>query len=161
MRTITALVIPALLAFAGLGAQAQSAETSEMQTAVERWQADPMTVFQGSEVEIADFQWIARPVLIFANTDADPAFIDQMRLLLARPEALVDRDVVLIADTDPAARSAIRLKLRPRGFMLALMGKDGGVTLRKPLPWDVRELTRVIDKMPMRQREMDERALGN
>jgi hypothetical protein len=28
--------------------------------------------------------------------------------------------------------------------------------MRKPLPWDVREITRTIDKMPMRKREIRE-----
>jgi hypothetical protein len=41
--------------------------------------------------------------------------------------------------------------------MMALLGKDGGVRLRKPLPWDTRELSRVIDKMPMRQQEIEDR----
>lgn len=40
--------------------------------------------------------------------------------------------------------------------MLTLMGKDGNVKLRKPFPWHVREITRSIDKMPMRQREIRE-----
>jgi hypothetical protein len=40
--------------------------------------------------------------------------------------------------------------------MLTLIGKDGGVKLRKPFPWDVREITRSVDKMPMRQREIRE-----
>lgn len=160
MRTLLALALPAILALAGLAAQAQSAETTTTLSAVERWQADPTTIFDGSEIALADWQWIARPVVVFANTDADPAFQDQMRLLLARADQLAERDVVLITDTDPAARSEVRLKLRPRSFMLALLGKDGNVALRKPLPWDVRELTRSIDKMPMRQREMSERALG-
>ena len=130
------------------------------QSPVERWTDDPMTVFQGSEVDLTDFQWIARPVIVFANTEADPSFQDQMRMLLARPEPLIARDVVLIADTDPGGQSDVRLQLRPRGFMLALLGKDGGVKQRKPLPWDVRELTRVIDKFPLRQREMHEQTLG-
>ncbi|WP_226779447.1 DUF4174 domain-containing protein [Oceaniglobus trochenteri] len=158
MRTLLALAVSATLALAGLSAAAQSAETP---SALERWQADPTTVFKGAEISLADFQWIARPVVVFANTEADPSFQDQIRLFAARPGALAERDVVLITDTDPAGRSEIRLKLRPRGFMLALLGKDGQVKLRKPLPWDVRELTRVIDKMPMRQREMNESALGN
>jgi hypothetical protein len=34
------------------------------------------------------------------------------------------------------------------------MGKDGQIKLRKPFPWDARELSRSIDKMPMRQQEM-------
>ncbi|MEO0922698.1 MAG: DUF4174 domain-containing protein, partial [Pseudomonadota bacterium] len=41
--------------------------------------------------------------------------------------------------------------------MLALVGKDGTIKLRKPVPWDVRELSRVIDKMPMRQQEVRDR----
>ena len=46
--------------------------------------------------------------------------------------------------------------VRPRGFMLVLVGKDGGIKLRKPRPWDVREITRSIDKMTIRQREIRE-----
>jgi len=51
----------------------------------------------------------------------------------------------------------VRRELRPRGFMLALVGKDGQIKLRKPAPWDVRELSRSIDKMPMRQQEIRDR----
>lgn len=161
MRTLFSIIIPAVLILAGLGATAQSAETDTGATlsAVERWQADPTIVFDGAEIELDDFQWIARPVVVFANTPADPSFSDQMALLLERPEVLTARDVLLITDTDPDARTSVRLKLRPRGFMLALLDKDGSVALRKPLPWDVRELSRAIDKMPLRQRELQEKKL--
>lgn len=125
-------------------------------TPVERWTADPSTVFNADEVNLEDFQWLARPVVVFANTPADPAFIRQIDLLLARPGELVERDVVVITDTDPSAESSVRRKLRPRGFQLTLIGKDGAVKLRKPRPWDVRELSRSIDKMPIRQQEIRE-----
>jgi hypothetical protein len=46
--------------------------------------------------------------------------------------------------------------MRPRGFMLVLVDKEGQIELRKPFPWDVREITRSIDKMPLRQREIRE-----
>ena len=65
--------------------------------------------------------------------------------------------MVVITDTDPAAASSVRTKLRPRGFMVVLIGKDGGVKLRKPLPYSVREISRTIDKMPMRQQEVEDR----
>ena len=45
--------------------------------------------------------------------------------------------------------------------MLALIDKDGGVKLRKPFPWDVREITRSIDKMPLRQQELRDRRDAN
>ena len=74
---------------------------------------------------------------------------------------LRERDVIVLTDTDPDARAPIRMQLRPRGFMLVLVDKDGNVELRKPMPWTVRELTRSIDKMPNRQREIDERRQSN
>lgn len=134
---------------------------AEPVTAVERWQADPTTIFDAVEVDLDDFRWRARPVVVFADSPFDPNFQRQMDLLTARVEDLVERDVVLIADTDPEGRSEIRLRLRPRGFMLALVGKDGEVKLRKPLPWDVRELTRSIDKAPLRQQEVEDRRIPN
>lgn len=103
---------------------------------------------------LAPFLWVARPVVVFADTPNDPRFIQQIELLQARKEQLFQRDVVVIADTDPATPSEIRRQLRPRGFSIVLIGKDGRVNLRKPEPWDVRELTRAIDKMPLRQQEI-------
>ncbi|MEL7116730.1 MAG: DUF4174 domain-containing protein [Pseudomonadota bacterium] len=110
-----------------------------------------------ADVSLDDFKWAKRPIVVFADTDADPRFQEQMELLLDRQAELIERDVVIITDTDPDARSDIRIKLRPRGFQITLIGKDGGVKLRKPFPWDVRELSRQIDKMPMRQQEIRER----
>ena len=110
------------------------------------------------ELNLNDFLWEKRPIVVFADTDRDPAFIRQLELLEARSAALDARDVVILTDTDPDALSPLRKKLRPRGFMLVLIGKDGGVKLRKPFPWSVRELSRAIDKMPMRQQEIRDQA---
>lgn len=109
---------------------------------------------EAKDLQLDDFKWQARPVVVFADSAQDPAFITQMELLMADPPALLERDVIIITDTDPAAKSDIRQKLRPRGFMLVLVGKEGGVKLRKPFPWNIRELTRVIDKSPIRKREI-------
>ncbi len=109
------------------------------------------------ESNLQDFLWEKRPIVVFADTPRDPAFIRQLDLLENRAEALAERDVVILTDTDPDAMSDLREQLRPRGFMLVLIGKDGDVKLRKPFPWDVRELSRAIDKMPMRQQELRDR----
>lgn len=130
---------------------------AEGQTVVERWQEDHTTVFDGAEISLDDLNWIARPLVVFADTPNDPRFKQQMDLLLADVDRLAERDVILITDTDPSAMTDVRMKLRPRGYMLALVGKDGRVALRKPEPWSVRELSRSIDKMPLRQQEIADR----
>ncbi|MBK1634648.1 DUF4174 domain-containing protein [Rhodovulum adriaticum] len=142
------------LALAVLTAFAPAAHAVEDATPLARWQQDPTAVLQAEGIAIEDFHWLARPVVVFADSPADPRYREQMELLLDRMDELTARDVVVIVDTDPSARSALRTKLRPRGFMLVLIGKDGGVKLRKPFPWDVRELSRSIDKMPLRQQEI-------
>ncbi len=104
--------------------------------------------------DLKQFLWTKRPIVVFADSAADPRFIEQMTFLEADAAALVARDVVVIADTDPAAKSGLRAELRPRGFGLVLIDKDGEVKLRKPAPWSVREITRSIDKWPTRQQEI-------
>lgn len=119
------------------------------------FQPDLPLVLQAADVtDLSEFKWKKRPVIVFADSVDDPAFVEQMELLSKGAADLTERDIIVIVDTDPAARSDIRLRMRPRGFMLTLVGKDGNVALRKPFPWHVREITRSIDKMPMRQREI-------
>ena len=143
MKRLIPIVIAGLIA---TGALAQETGAMERET-----------LFAPADMpDLSEFRWKKRPVLVFADSDNDPAYIEQLELLGERPEELLERDVIVLTDTDPEARSALRLKMRPRGFMLVLVGKDGGVKLRKPFPWDVREITRSIDKMPMRQREIRE-----
>lgn len=121
---------------------------------VAAWQAEPAQFFEAESIDLDALRWVARPIVVFADTPADPRFQEQMELLEARVGELVERDVIVITDADPSAASDVRRKLRPRGFMVALIGKDGGVKLRKPFPWNVREFSRSIDKMPMRQDEI-------
>ena len=139
-----------------LGASAALATdgADEDASLIDRWQNAPDTIFDASTVDLGELKWQVRPVVVLADTPEDPAFKRQMDLIEARKNELVLRDVIVITDTDPAAQSELRKKLRPRGFMLVLIGKDGGVKLRKPVPWNVRELSRQIDKMPTRQQEI-------
>lgn len=102
-------------------------------------------------------KWDKRPIVIFADTGDDLLFRRQMELLAEEEEMLSERDVVVLTDIEPDAKGPLRKRLRPRGFQLVLIGKDGAVKLRKPRPWTVREISRVIDKMPMRQQEIRQR----
>ncbi|WP_375261229.1 DUF4174 domain-containing protein [Palleronia sp.] len=151
---IKRFILPVLLSLLPLLVAPLAAQEAE--DPVSRWQEDPTTVFDASEVDLDDFLWIARPVVVFGDAPQMPAFQEQMERIADRADDLARRDVVVITDTDPDTLSDVRRRLRPRGFQLTVLGKDGEVSLRKPFPWDVREITRSIDKMPMRQREMRE-----
>lgn len=151
--TLTALKIFGFLPAILLATAASATDTQEPNAAA-IWDADKTMIFDAAEIDLESFKWVARPVVVFADSPNDPAFQRQLELLQARFDELIERDVVVITDTTPNPRSDIRTRLRPRGFMLTLIGKDGGVKLRKPFPWDVRELSRQIDKMPMRRQEI-------
>lgn len=103
---------------------------------------------------LSQYLWTARPLVIFAPSEQDPRFVQQMAWLEARRAEFDERDVVILTDTDPEAQSELRDALHPRDFQIVLIGKDGQVKLRKPFPWDARELSRAIDKMPLRQQEI-------
>ena len=111
---------------------------------------------EAAEISLSDFLWIHRPIIVLADSPDDPRFIKQMSLLRADLSELAERNAIILTDTNPSLKSALREQLRPRGFMLVLIGKDGGVKLRKPFPWNVREISRVIDKMPMRRQEIND-----
>jgi hypothetical protein len=123
-------------------------------------QDTPAPVFgpvDAAEVTLEQFLWLKRPIVVFADTANDPAFQRQMQRITADLAPLEERDVVIITDTDPAARTEVRQRLRPRGFSLVLMDKDGEVKRRNPAPWGVREITHAIDRFPLRRQEMLER----
>ena len=113
---------------------------------------------QASDVVLADLLYTNRPIVVFADSPDDPNYIRQMDLLTRNASDLIEREVIIITDTTPLPASEIRQKLRPRGFSLVLIDKDGKIALRKPLPWDTREITHAIDKFPTRRTEMLERS---
>src|SRR6056297_2265779 len=97
-------------------------------------------IFSADEINLNELKWKKRPLVVFADTPNDPRFIEQMEYIEGRLSALEALDVIVITDTEPEAKTDIR---------------------RKPAPWHVREITRAIDKLPARQRELRESAAGD
>ena len=153
---ILALALATATVALPLAAQDQSEAAVESAAPSER----TLPIIDAATVELDDFLWTNRLVVVFADTPADPRFAEQMQLLQSRPFDLIERSVVVLTDTDPDAQSSVRTALRPRGFQVTLIGKDGEVELRKPSPWSARELSRSIDKMPLRQQEVREQKAG-
>lgn len=140
-----------------------SAQTAETDTNPAPVAAEPVedVILDDDAASLNDFIWLKRPIVVFADSPNDPRFIQQMGFLIDRLDDLRVRDVVVLTDTEQDSGSPLREKLHPRGFALVLIGKDGQVFLRKPAPWDVREITRAIDKLPLRKQEIRDRRGGS
>ncbi len=152
MKHLRALLLP--LVFTSLSAANLAAEEALPD-------GEALLIKDAGETNLNEFVWKKRPVIVFADSEDDPAFIAQMEFFEDRPEPMRERDVIVLTDTNGDELSALRKKLRPRGFMIVILSKEGRVQLRKPFPWSVREISRSIDKLPIRQREIrDAKAAG-
>lgn len=116
--------------------------------AVVRPGSPTLAVRDAADVAPEDLTFTARAVVVFADTPEDPAFQSQIDLIDRDPASLAAREVVVVLDTDPAKASPWRRKLRPVGFSLVILDKQGTVIDRKPFPWNSREIGRAIDKTP-------------
>ncbi len=147
MTRILAIVLTALIPIAALPQETAKPEVLAV-------------VQPADDSELNEFLWTNRVIVVFADSPADPRYVEQLDLLNRELAALGERDVLILTDTDPKSLSPIRTQLRPRGFSMVLIGKDGGVKLRKPRPWSVREISRSIDKFSDRQKEVEDRRIG-
>ncbi|WP_138470160.1 DUF4174 domain-containing protein [Poseidonocella sp. HB161398] len=109
-----------------------------------------------SEAALERYRGDSRPILVFAPDAADPRYQAQIEALEAAAEELAERDMVVLADTDPAAGSELRRGIGAEDAALLLVGKDGGVKLRAAAPVSAQEIIDLVDGMPMRRREAAE-----
>lgn len=162
MRTLfpilISLVLPALLAVgAPLAVLAAGDVPLAVGAAPVEVEVEPVAPVEPEMPTLEELRWVARPVVVFADNENDPRFVQQMEQLAVHTEDLVERDVVILVDTNDAELSPLRRELRPRDFTLVLIDKDGSVVQRRPTPTTVRELTRTIDRLPSRRQETNSR----
>ncbi|RRH76343.1 DUF4174 domain-containing protein [Falsigemmobacter faecalis] len=141
---------------AGTPAEASAGTPADSPAAV----TSPAGPFAAAEIALGAQQYQSRPLVVFAESADNPQFQRQLHLLQSGLGDLAERDVVVILDTDPASPSEWRRRLRPSGFSVVQLDKDLTPVFRKPSPWDVREITRAIDRLPSRRQEMLERFPG-
>ena len=122
----------------------------------------------GEEISLESFQWENRILVLFAHNSDDESYQTQMDKFSSLEDEIRDRDLVIFSIFDnecstmngdvisESSSHSIREKLSPAesGYSIFLIGKDGGVKLKQDEVLEPAELFRVIDRMPMRQREM-------
>lgn len=120
------------------------------------------------DVEIERFQWKKRLLLIFSPERADPLFNSLANEIASRRVDVEDRDLVIFeilesgvskmnsSELEPqkAASFRERFEIPQNTFTVILLGKDGGIKLKRNDKVRLEEMFRLIDSMPMRQDEM-------
>jgi hypothetical protein len=77
-----------------------------------------------------------------------------MALFEANTADMAERRNLVIVDT--GAGRTLRARFQPEGFTVILVGLDGGEKFRAGSVVDPDRLDELIDRMPMRRREMRE-----
>jgi len=123
-----------------------------------------------SEVKfsLADYRWENRVVLIFGPDESDARFSEQKSLIYPTGDGIDDRDLKIVTVVNRGKSKVGELPITDESpknlrdqfditdeqFSILLIGKDGGEKLRSIDVIAPDELFSVIDRMPMRQREM-------
>ena len=122
-------------------------------------------------MDLAQFQWKNRLLFLFAEDANNPFFKNLQSQIRAQKAEVDDRDLIVF---EVPAQGPARMNTSPlnkkeadsirnhfavpsNAFNLILVGKDGGIKLKRSDPVDLREVFGLIDSMPMRQREMQQK----
>ena len=123
---------------------------------------------KGMDFDLNAFHWSNRVIVLFAESEKSPQFAKQVQILRDEKDGVLDRDLVVVevletgnsrcGETTISAKKAENLRNRFQAetgvFQFILLGKDGGVKLRRKEPVSAEDLFGIIDSMPMRQQEM-------
>ena len=122
------------------------------------------------DVDITHLQWKKRLLLVFAADNAQSNFQSLANEISSRQADVDDRDLVVLeilesgtsrmnrSRIEPQKGASIRkqLGIAPDEFTVILVGKDGGIKLKRNDQVRLEEIFQLIDSMPMRQDEMSQ-----
>jgi hypothetical protein len=134
-------------------------------------QLGEITSMSAGEPALERYRWQNRALLVFAPDVDSTHYLRQQEMLSNAEPGLNERDVVVISvlkdmvstrERPAAPISAEDLRdahdVLPHDFRVVLIGKDGGVKLRRDEPIPAADLFALIDSMPMRKQEIGRRA---
>jgi len=124
------------------------------------------------QVDLSSYQGKNRLLMLFAPSEEASMYQSFKEQLQIRTQEIRDRDLVTFhffesgegrLDFLPLHKEQVLslrklFSIRREQSALILIGKDGEVKFRAPLPVDISDILAVIDAKPIRQREMRERS---
>ena len=123
-----------------------------------------------NEFQLSDYRWENRLLLVFAPSPENAEYRKQIEALNSRKDGMLDRDLkifhlfregVSFGEGLQIEKESVdglyqKYNIQPGKYLIVLIGKDGTEKLRKSSLLKPEKLFKVIDSMPMRQREMRE-----
>ena len=123
-------------------------------------------------MDLSQYQWKNRLLFVFAPDRSHPMYDALHRSLAAQAAEVHDRDLLVFeiletassgsneADVQSAAAQSLREKfdVDRATFTVILIGKDGGVKLKREEDTKLKDIFSLIDSMPMRQEEIRQRS---
>lgn len=118
-----------------------------------------LSLVLGTSTSVAAMRWHKRVLLVCAPSATAAPLAAQRRILADWKQGAGARDLALVeivgsevrGASDAAAALRSRYGASARGFTVILIGKDGGVKLRRSQPMSAAVLEETIDAMPMRR----------
>lgn len=121
-------------------------------------------------VDLSQYRWQQRLLLVFTPGTDFPAYRTFLKQLDQKRAGVLDRDLLVFrlvnrgqsrvgeAKLSPSGAETLRrrFEVRPDEFRVVLIGKDGGVK-QSAGAVDLTDIFGLIDSMPMRQQEMQEK----
>ena len=122
--------------------------------------------------DLEEYQWKNRLLLLFTPSFHGPGYLKLKEELFRQKEGVMNRDLLVfhisesgetkLGNSHLAESSGDylreKLSIKSGKFSVLLIGKDGGVKLRKKGGVELDEIFSLIDTMPMRQREMTDKS---
>lgn len=123
---------------------------------------------EATSMDLTQFQWKNRLLFLFAPDRGHPFYNHLHRQIVDQKSEVEDRDLLIFSvllqgpsqmnttaiDRQEADSIRDRFMIPPQEFSLILIGKDGGIKLKRNDQVDLTEVFELIDSMPMRQNEM-------
>ena len=124
------------------------------------------------KIRLKDYQWKNRLILVFSPSPEDTEYKALEKDIAVQAEEIIDRDILVFhiletgeiklgeSSLQTGAGEHLRrnFSISPGAFTVLLIGKDGGVKLRRESGVELDEIFSLIDTMPMRQREIREKS---
>lgn len=119
-------------------------------------------------MDLTQFQWKNRLLFLFAEDANDPFFKNLQSQIMDQKAEVDDRDLIIfelpvkgparmgttLLDRQQADSIRTHFDVPGNTFSLILVGKDGGIKLKREDRVGLSVVFGLIDSMPMRQREM-------